>query len=156
MPELYLTIDLSVHNTDFDCEPEGLWPGHLRVPPDFIERKWTPYDFAIFENQQKPMKTLRAKLELSKFVQELCWTVMAVPRRLEEDWDEQDEELAHEILPKHSEVKCVKDGNGGCSSAGMELLHHLRRHRLLLEQESVWRTFQGFVNVAKVDVCWLM
>jgi putative ubiquitin-RnfH superfamily antitoxin RatB of RatAB toxin-antitoxin module len=82
----------------------------------------TSNDCAIYQRQQKLIKTLQAKPELSKSVRELTWTAMAVPRRLNEDCDEQDEELAHEILPGHSETRCVKDGYGGCSGAGKDLL----------------------------------
>ena len=34
-----------------------------------------------------------------------------MPRRLDEDWDDEDEELAHEILPRCSEDESKKKGN---------------------------------------------
>jgi hypothetical protein len=118
------------------------------VPPDFIERKWTRYDFVVFEQQQKFMETLWAKLELGEYVRELYWTITAVPSREDEEWE--NEELAQEVLEKYSEFEHARDEYGECNCTMGEL------RRLMLAQEPVWKTFQGSVNASKVDICWLL
>jgi hypothetical protein len=69
-----------------------------------------------------------------------------VPRRLDEKWDDEDEELAQKILPRCSEGECKKDAYGRSSCAGKDLLRLLLRQRLLLEQESLWRMLQTLLT----------
>jgi hypothetical protein len=116
IPEFYRTIDLRIHNANFDCKPQRVWD--VRVPPDFIERKWTHHDYAVYEKQRKLIKALQERPELSKCVRNLTWTIMAVPRLLDEEWEDEEAELGHELLQNHTDVSCKKDDHGGCTAPG--------------------------------------
>ena len=73
MPELYRTIDLSVHDLPIECKPMGVHRSN--IPPNFVGRDWVAEDKEVFQRQNQFIRTMCRNLEKGKWVKVLKWTV---------------------------------------------------------------------------------
>jgi hypothetical protein len=150
MPGLYRIVNLSCYNSDVDCEPLHIDVYH-RVPLDFVKRQWTHLDYNVFESQLEFIRTLSHASGLGKHVRELHWTALDLFDYEDEIWE--DAKLARGI----DDVKkqCERDGFPVTPHRNYGICSDLAVATLLNILDCLLRTFQTFVNVSEVDICWL-
>jgi hypothetical protein len=146
-PELYRTIDLSIHNADIECKP--FVASEIPVPPDFLEREPTEWDEKLFERQNLFIRAMNEGLDngidRASYVRKMVWTILdptpstwgdrtKIPAS---DSDEEDEE---------GEIYALEDGQH-CPCCVMKIANSYA--------EPLWRIFRAMKNVASVDLCCL-
>jgi hypothetical protein len=68
---------------------------HLRVPPDFVQRKWMRLDYNTNEKQKCFNRTVEENPSLGKHVRELHWTILDLECMCADEWE--DAEIEREL-----------------------------------------------------------
>jgi hypothetical protein len=108
----------------------------------------TLLDLAIFQRQEALIRTLSARPELGRHVHELHWTVVDLSHPNEKEWDDV------EMMDHVEEQRVILQEQDELEEKVFWYFTNTGAHDL--RQQSLWQTFGSFVNVANIDICWLL